>query len=166
MRITKGISYLIAVFPAAFVAVYMLLLSASWGQKMFSFLVSEGKGLDSRVEVWSGALQKLRSSPLLGSYYEVSGGSGVFQMHNSHLDVAVSYGIPVLALLCVLIHKYLHQYGRIYKDKQSYIYILGFACAIMLGIGEAAVFSGGLGLYIFVGTFLLLSNLEKPTVEG
>jgi hypothetical protein len=28
----------------------------------------------------------------------------------------------------------------------------------MIGLGEAALFSGGLGIYIFAGTFLLLRD--------
>ena len=39
--------------------------------------------------------------------------------------------------------------------------MLAFACAIILGIGEAALFSGGLGLYIFVGSLLLLSGYTE-----
>jgi hypothetical protein len=54
----------------------------------------------------------------------------------------------------------MHHRGRSYKQKSSYIYMLAFCCAILLGIGEAAVFAGGMGIYIFVGTFLLLANME------
>ena len=87
-------------------------------------------------------------------------------MHNTHMDIAASYGIPVLILVCVLLVKYLHQQGRVYEDRKGYIYILGFACMIMLGMGEAAVFSGGLGVYIIVGTCLLLSNRkDTPNVQ-
>jgi len=75
------------------------------------------------------------------------------QMHNSHLDIAASYGIPVLILVCVLLARWLRQgRGR---------YMIGFACALLLGLGEAAVFSGGLGIYIFAGLFLLLAKGEK-----
>jgi len=166
MRIGKGVSYLIACFPALFVAGYMMLISSAWLQNLFSFMVGEGKKLDSRVEIWNNALNNLAGSPLIGAYFEMSNGTGMFQMHNSHLDVAVSYGIPVLVLVCVLLQKYLYQRGRIYEDKQNYIYILGFACSIMLGLGEAALFSGGLGLYVFVGTFLLLSDLGSASAKG
>jgi ATP-dependent Lon protease len=87
-------------------------------------------------------------------------GTGKSQMHNSHLDIAASYGIPVLILVCVLLTCYMHHRGRSYTQKSSYIYMLAFCCAILLGIGEAAVFAGGMGIYIFVGTFLLLANME------
>lgn len=161
LYIKNSTAWLIAAFPLLFVVGYMLIVYTPWFQKLFSFLVSEGKNLDSRMRVWEPALQYLANSPLIGSYYHISDGTGMSQMHNSHLDVAASYGIPVLVLVCLLLHNYLHQRGRHYTDKQGYIYILGFACAILLGIGEAALFSGGLSIYIFVGAFLLLADREE-----
>ena len=103
----------------------------------------------------------ISKSPVLGAYFGVSDGSGMSQMHNSHLDIAASYGIPVLAVVCILLRNYVYQGGRVYENKQDYIYILGFACAIILGIGEAALFSGGLGLHVFVGAFLMLSSRDN-----
>ncbi len=46
--------------------------------------------------------------------------------------------------------------------------MLGFGCIILLGIGEAAVFSGGFGLYIFAGMPLLLirtDDFEYPNIS-
>lgn len=160
LRITKGWAMLFAIFPALLVAVYMLMIDSKWILETFSFLVGEGKKLSSRVEIWGQALQFLRGSPVFGAYYEISKGTGSSQMHNTHLDIATSYGIPVLILVCVLLTKYLHQQGRIYDDKNEYIHVLGFACMIALGMGEAAMFSGGLGIYIIAGTSLLLANRE------
>lgn len=156
-------SAVIAVFPAVFMGMYFLIAKLPALQSRFDFLVSEGKGLDSRDRIWIPALDDLVSSPVVGAYHQISDGTGISQMHNTHLDVACSYGIPVLILVCVLLWFYLHQGGRKYTKKSSYIYMLAFACAIILGIGEAALFSGGLGLYIFVGSLLLLSGYEEET---
>lgn len=158
MRISKFWATVIAIFPILFVVVYMGLVYSDWFQKVFSFLVGEGKTLNARALIWARVLQQIETSPLIGAYHQLSEGTGMSQMHNTHLDIAGSYGVPVLVLVCILLRKYLYQRGRIYSDKESYIYILSFACAIMLGIGEAALFSGGLGIYLFVGAFLLLSN--------
>lgn len=158
LRFTKNWATLFAMFPACLVAIYMLLVYNNWIQSVFSFMRKSGKDLDSRVVVWSHALQHLWKAPAFGAYFELSEGTGTFQMHNSHLDIAASYGLPVLVLVCVLLIRYLYQRGRIYENRKDYIYILGFACAILLGMGEAAVFSGGLGIYIFAGMFLLLAN--------
>jgi hypothetical protein len=162
LHIGKIPAMLISTFPALFLTVYISVIYTPWIQKLFAFLVSEGKGLDSRMRLWIQALRHLGESPIVGAYYAISGGTGMSQMHNSHLDIAASYGIPVLVLVCWLLYGYLHQRGRRYADKQSYIYILGFACTIILGIGEAALFSGGLGLYIFGGAFLLLAGRREP----
>lgn len=161
LRISKGWATLFAVFPILLVAGYMLLVRNEWVLKMLSFLVGEGKKLDSRVAVWAPALQCLKESPIFGAYYAVFSSSGHTQMHNSHMDIVVSYGIPVLMLVCVLLTRYLHQNGRVYTNRKGYIYILGFACTILLGMGEAAVFSGGLGLYIMAGASLLLANQQE-----
>ena len=154
---------LISSFPVLFLTVYISIIYTPWMQRLFGFMVGEGKNLDSRMRIWMPALRHLWESPIIGSYYAISEGTGMSQMHNSHLDIAASYGIPVLVLVCLLIYSYLHQRGRRYADKQGFIYILGFACAIILGIGEAALFSGGLSLYIFVGAFLLLANRQEQT---
>lgn len=154
----KGLAAVISIFPALFVGGYLALINMSWVQELLSFITGTGKGLDSRVLIWQQALEYLIQSPLIGAYGQISEGTGAFQMHNTHLDIACSYGIPVLIMVCVLLRNYIYQRGRRYSDKESYIYILGFACAVMLGIGEAALFSGGLGIYIFVGTFLLFVN--------
>lgn len=162
LHIGKIPAMLISTFPALFLTVYISVVYTPWIQKLFVFLVGEGKDLDSRIRIWVPALQRLGESPIVGTYYAISRGTGMSQMHNSHLDIAASYGIPVLVLVCLLLYGYLHQRGRRYADKQGYIYILGFACAIILGIGEAALFSGGLGLYVFAGAFLLLAGRREP----
>ena len=167
LRISKVWAAMIAAFPALLVAVYMTLVSSRWVQELLSFMISEGKGLDSRVRIWGLALRHLWESPVFGAYFEVSGGTGTFQLHNTHLDIAVSYGIPVCLLVCGLLIRYLHQRGRVYENKKRFIYILGFACAILLGMGEAAVFSGGLGINILAGALLLLANpAPQETKDG
>lgn len=156
----KGWATVVSVFPAVFVAVYLAVVETPWIQNIFSFLVGTGKGLNSRVRIWNRALGHLFSSPLVGAYSQISYGTGTSQMHNSHLDIACSYGIPVLILVCVLLWQYLYQKGRRYDNKAEFCYILGFACAIMLGMGEAALFSGGLGIYVLAGGFLLRQREE------
>ena len=160
LRISRFWAFVIAWFPAAFVGVYMLFVYAPWVQKLLSFLVDVGKGLDSRTRIWTESLRFIAESPLIGSYHGISDGTGAIQLHNSHLDIAASYGIPVLAMVCSLLTTYLYQKGRYYEDKESFSYMLAFACAIMLGLGEAALFAGGLGIYIFAGIFLMLSSRE------
>ena len=166
LRITKVGATVFSIAPAVFVMFYMAMVNLPWVQIILDFLVGEGKALTSRHDVWETALTALYSSPLIGAYSQISNGEGALQMHNSHLDIAASYGIVVFLLVCYLLWRYLYQKGRYYNHKSNYVYILGFVCAILLGIGEAALFSGGLGIYVFIGTFLMLANYEKQESIG
>lgn len=166
LRITKFGATVFSIAPALFVMFYMVMVNLPWVQLILDFLVGEGKALTSRHDVWETALTALYSSPLIGAYSQISNGEGASQMHNSHLDIAASYGIIVFLLVCYLLWRYLYQKGRYYNHKSNYVYILGFVCAILLGIGEAALFSGGLGIYVFIGTFLMLANYEKQESIG
>ena len=42
----------------------------------------------------------------------------------------------------------------------QFICQMGFAALLMSGIGEAMVFSGGQGIYIFCGVILMLANYD------
>lgn len=164
LHLGKWASGLIAFFPALFAAAYMYLISADWLHRLFSFLVEEGKGLDSRTKVWGRALDYIVQSPLMGSYYQIYRDTGGAQMHNTHLEMAASYGLVVLVLVCVLIAGYIYRSGRKHMTKQGMSYLLGFCGSVMMGMGEAAVFSGGLGIYIFAGAFLLMANASEVDV--
>ncbi len=153
---------LIACFPAVFAGLYMALINNRLIQKVFGFLNSEGKKLNSRVKVWKPAMEAIESSPVFGGYYRISDGTGVSQMHNTHLDIAASYGIPVMLLVCVLLTLYIRQGGKNHKSQISLLYMVGFCCALTLGIFEAAVFSGGMAVYVFAGVFLLLGTIHTP----
>lgn len=166
--IWKWVMAVSAMMPIIVVMCYMQMLSQTWFQNMFSFMTGEGKGLDSRYFIWSSALSLLRESPVFGTYYEASGGAGYSQMHNTHLDIAVSYGVLTMILVCIFLYIVMQRVQERPDDgmekKKSYrsVALIGFICAILLGSGEAALFSGGLGIYIYAGVFLLNFDRETP----
>lgn len=164
-RISRFWACVLAIFPGVFAAVYINLINSRWIQNRLGFLVSMGKSLDSRLTAWNPAIEGIKSSPIIGAYSQISNGTGMSQMHNTHIDIACSYGIPILIMVCILLAKYFYQNGKIYYHKENFIYILGFACVILLGMGEAALFSGGLGVYVFAGAFLMLAE-KKETDQG
>lgn len=137
--------------PAVFAIAYLWLLPTL--QPWLEHLGRDGKGLDSRWEIWQQAWQAVATSPIFGAYDTVSQGTGMFQLHNSHLDLAASYGVPVLVLVCVLLRRWLKCCVGVYTAAA--------VGAVLLGCGEAAVFSGGLGIYILAGLPLLLAKEEK-----
>ncbi len=165
LTISKAAAAVVCVFPLVFAIVYTEVIFDEKLQNALDFLVDVGKHLDSRVGVWNRAWELTGQSPIIGAYSQASNGTGSTQLHNTHMDIMASYGIPVLVLVCVFMYMLIRARGKRYADKESYVYMLGFICTTTLGMGEAALFSGGLGIYIFMGVLLLLSNQAREEQE-
>lgn len=160
----KTVSKIVAVWPLLFAGIYILLMQLPGMVKLFSFLGSAGKKLTSRMEIWSHALRHWTSSPIFGAYAQASNGTGVSQYHNTHIDILVSYGPIVLCIVCFVLYSLIYFNGK-RQSRQQFILTIGFICAIVLGVGEAAIFSGGLGVYLYAGAFLLLRNDCQPETD-
>lgn len=152
LRMTKPLAAVTALLPLLFAVCYLLAVRWDWVHKWFAFLAGEGKNIDSRVNLWEFALGHFASSPLVGAYSQISFGTGLSQLHNTHLDVLASYGVLVFGLLWGFL-------GRIlYRARGGGLCLLAFVCVLLSGVGEGMLFSGGLGIYIYGGIFLMLAG--------
>jgi len=158
-RLPSLIAFLASWWPLVFAWLYLQIVDARWLVRLLSAFISEGKLLDSRVWLWNSALRTFLQSPIIGAYSQISGGTGHSQMHNSHVDILSSYGPVVLVLACGLRMRILRN-CRI-TSYVKVIYLLGAMSVIFLGMGEAALFSGGLSLYIIGIGMLFMANAEK-----
>lgn len=154
-RLPDWACLLVGIFPLLFALCYLGVVQSPWVQRWFGFWISEGKALDSRTQIWLFAWKQFCGSPLLGNYSRLSGNFGVLQMHNSHLDVLVSYGTPVLLVLWMFLTQLLKG-GK----PRGQLCQRGFAALLLSGMGEAMLFSGGLGIYIFAGILRMLANYD------
>lgn len=161
IRLNRVVSGLIGTFPLTFAVIYMAVINNEWINNTFSFLVTLGKGLDSRVKIWVPGWEIFLENPIFGACHEIMARTEMSHLHNTHLDVAGSYGIVVLVLVCVYLSALLYRGGKGFP-RERFVYILGFIAVIVMGMGEAALFSGGLSLYIFMGSFLMLANQRRP----
>ena len=156
LRVSTTAAVVLTGAPLVFALGYLKLASSSWAEQTFSFLIGEGKGLDSRMDVWSLAVNAFRQSPLVGAYSQISGGTGASQMHNSHLDLLASYGVAVFVLTWLFLILQLRGGG----GRWSFCCRLCFASLLLAGLGEAMLFSGGMGVYLFGGIFLMLKKAD------
>lgn len=148
----------ISILPFIFAIVYQIIMKYGLNITGLDFLVSEGKSLSSRQTIWEDAFLLMRDHPMIGNYGFIHK-SNIQQMHNSHLDVATTYGLPVLLLVCVLLYCVLsHTMKHNSNDAKSYLSTWGFVSVLLLGIGEAALFSGGLSFYLLVGGLATIAN--------
>lgn len=162
-RLPRWTALSISGFPLVFFLSYMAVVYSKLFNFLFAFLVGQGKSLGSRVRVWLPAMEGLLESPIIGAYSQISKGTGSGQMHNTMLELAAAYGLPLMLLMIGLLAIYLYQNGRSYTEKSRFVGIITFAGALTLGIGEAAMVAGGLGLHILMGTFLLLARRPERT---
>lgn len=154
-------AFVITVFPLLFAALYLLVENSPSISAAFEFLASEGKGLDSRITIWQNALQEFKHSPIIGAYSTISEGRGFSQMHNTHIDILVSYGCIVFVAVTRFLYKIIYSIGKALTSYGEKLYFAAFTATYLMGIGEAALFSGGIGIYLCIGVFLILAKNKK-----
>ena len=162
----KWLFAFVSVFPLLFVGAYMASVGNEDLMQAFSFLSGEGKGLGSRTFIWQDALDRFWESPIFGAYSQLSNGSGMSQMHNTHMDILASYGIVVLILTCVFLYLIMARSWDGGNRATRVVGVVAFECVIMLCVGEAALFAGGLAVYVFMGYFLLYANQASESLPG
>lgn len=150
---------IMAVWPLLFAIIYMFVVRVPIISRIFSFMISEGKGITSRYRLWALAFENVYYSPVIGAYSQISLGTGESQMHNTHIDIMASYGVIVLVLVCIFIYYLLMKRISAYENKDNVLYNIAFASILLIGMGEAALFSGGIGIYLFVGMFSLSNGV-------
>lgn len=157
----QQILVLIVVLPIVLVFIYQYLLNSAWFLDMFSFMVSEGKGLDARLKVWQPALEIVQKNFVFGDYSGVSNGTGVSQLHNTHLDVLGSYGFLPL----ILFMRQLFVVGKktilSCTSYFNYCAICGYLAIIVTGGFEAAVVAGSMGMNTLTIGLIVLANYKS-----
>lgn len=154
----KVFKVVVTLFPLLFAIIYMKVIDLINQNGALAFMVGEGKGLDSRQDVWNSAFELFEKSPIFGSYGELLTSSEFPQMHNSHINVLVSYGLIVFVLVMIFLFVVLSRSIKNGRGNQGALSVWAFIVCLILGSGEAILFSGGLSFYLLVGQFLLLSN--------
>ena len=159
ITISPKISMIIILMPLVLALVYLELHEIGLIDKLFSFFdFGEGKSLNSRVYIWTAGLSGFKKNPILGDYYGISNGLGMSQMHNTHIDILASYGVLPFVLFIILLHNGIKEVIPSANTKFSRIALFAFYAVILEGTFEAALVSGGVGLYIMSFGFLLLAK--------
>ena len=152
---------IIVILPIIIVMLYHTMLENATFQKAFSFMVSEGKGLNARTLVWDFATEKLRHGWFLGDYSGISNGTGMSQMHNTHLDVLCSYGIVPFVMFILILRRITISVSREVFTFEQHVALCAFLSVLLFGIFEASLFSGCSGLNYLTGAFLVLARHRK-----
>lgn len=150
-KYSKGLLFGVAVLPILFLIMYLSAFSVLSENKFFLQFAMEGKGIDSRYEMWTATLYNLKGKLLTGSYCSLAG-----NVHNSHLVILASYGVIVLILTIIFLYKVMRNVNNQCDSFFQKMCLAAFFVTIFMGIGEGALFSGAVGLYIPSCIYLLL----------
>ena len=90
-----------------------------------------------------------------GDYANLDGNA-----HNSHMVLLCSFGIVILILTIIFTYNITIEISKKAKNKFQTLCLAAFYASIFMGFGEGALYSGGLGLYILCGIFLVLANSD------
>ncbi len=158
-KYSRALTFVVVIFPFVFSILYMQLVDTEFMQ-WFEFLESEGKSLTSRERIWEYVFAIIEKNPIFGNYYIATGGSGLSNLHNIHLDTMASYGIIVFAFTVWIMVAVLNKIGEGVK-RWGIVEISAFYAVILSGTFEAALFSGSQGVYFLVGGFLMMVKHHK-----
>ncbi|MBQ3356277.1 MAG: hypothetical protein IJG45_04100 [Oscillospiraceae bacterium] len=161
-RYSKVFVIFLLLLPLIFIPLYFWLVDPVTENGWLDFLVSEGKQLDSRLTIWNRAIRYLNvgSGWLFGNYPYLQG-----NLHNAYMVLLGSYGtltlISVLGymilIVCQVNEKTHSSFGR--------YCLAGFLAGMLLGIGEGAFFSGGVGLSLVITFFLFMARGDLDTKQ-
>lgn len=155
LRFLKGFNFLVNITPIAFVAFYLTFIDAIIKKGWLDFLISSGKTLTSRVGVWKEVLEGIGNDWLFGNYVVGSGNA-----HNSQLVLLAGYGIIGLVLTITYTYKMTTAISNRITGKFQLYALTAFFAVIFMGFGEGALYSGGVGLYLLCGGFIILANSD------
>jgi hypothetical protein len=152
-------------YPMLFALGYIFLFEAGILESNREMIEYGEKANDSRIEIWKYALAYFEAHPIIGGYSIIEGGRGSFQLHNTHLDTLASYGIINYLLFAYYHIKICLQANSKCTTLLTSFALAGFIGLIASGAAEASLYANGMGLYIFVASFLMMSNF-RDNEEG
>lgn len=148
----------VAFIPILFSTLYMMVVNTDVFNKLFSFIISDGKGLSSRYEVWRLTIEIIKNNPITGSYFDVNNTLMLTNTHNTHFHIIASYGViaylPFAFINCFTFTKA----NRICSNKLSTCAMIATASILLIGMAESLIFSGSTGLFMFLGLFMVMAH--------
>lgn len=153
----KWMITLISVLPFIFVFIYIMFASSVTIDVSFG-IENAGKSVMTRQSIWAPIVNDFFHYFLFGDYYGISNGTGVSQMHNTHLDVYASYGIIALIIYIMLLRHVLWKTYVNTSSRYQRLAFYAFIASMVIGTFEASYVAGSGGLFILTNGYILLAN--------
>lgn len=160
----KNVCFGLSILPFVFVFIYLTYVSALTIDVSFGMQES-GKTTGTRIHVWKPIIEDFFHYLLFGDYYGISEGTGMSQMHNTHLDVFASYGIIPLIIYCRVLYKIILKSARTISNRIQALGLFAFVSNIGSWSFEASFVAGSGGLFLLTSGFLLIVSYIPPQAK-
>jgi hypothetical protein len=160
----KYVCFGLSVLPFVFVFIYLTYVSTLTIDVSFG-MEESGKSSGTRIHVWKPIIDEFFHYLLFGDYYGISEGTGMSQMHNTHLDVYASYGIIPLIIYCRVLYKIILKSARNISNRIQAFGLFAFVSNIASWTFEASFVAGSGGLFLLTSGFLLIASYSPSQAK-
>ncbi|MGM9794700.1 MAG: O-antigen ligase family protein [Candidatus Aphodosoma sp.] len=156
-RLKKWQIWLWSLSPLLFAILYVQLIGSIDFDTSFG-MESSGKDNTTRLSVWNSSFNTFWDWALLGAYSSVESIVKFSHVHNTHLDVWMSYGVVPFILFLFLLYKVTWVSYEQANTRFQQMSLYAFMACFIQGFFEASLMSGSAGLFLLSFGFLLISN--------
>lgn len=157
IKIKKWMALSISIVPFVFVFIY-LAYASNLSADVAMGVEDAGKSSTTRIPIWKPIIDNFWHYFIIGDYYGISNGTGMSQMHNTHLDVYASYGILPLILYVRIIYLVICQSVRNSCSRFQRISVYAFIACMVSCMFEASLVAGSAGMFFLTIGFLAFAN--------
>lgn len=156
-KLKKWMTLVIAIMPFVFVFIYLSNVG-DFSTDVSMGIENAGKSSMTRVSVWKPIVTDFWHYFMIGDYYGISNGTGMSQLHNTHLDVYASYGFIPLVLYITILYKVIRHSAKFYFTRFQRVSLYAFVACMVSCTFEACFVAGSAGLFLLTIGFLVLAN--------
>lgn len=156
-RLKKWQIWLWSISPLIFAIIYVMFIGSIDFDTSFGMKAS-GKDNTTRLAVWNSSFKTFWDWVLFGAYSSIESIVKFSHVHNTHLDVWMSYGIVPFILFVILLYKITLASNNQANTRFQRMSLYAFMACFIQGFFEASLMSGSAGLFLLSFGFLLLSN--------
>ena len=158
-RLKKWMSLAISILPFIFVFAYLSYVN-DFSLDVSMGVENAGKSSETRIPIWEPIVDNFWHYLIIGDYYGISDGTGMSQLHNTHLDIYASYGITTLILYIIILYNAICTSIKNANSRFQRVSLYAFISCIISCMFEASFVSGSAGLFLLTIGFLILANSD------
>lgn len=154
-RIYNWLCALVILVPLIFALFYLLMSKTDFLQSVFGVFSKASKGVGSRINVWTMAIERFGSNWLFGAYYNN-------HTENELLSVLSTYGGPALVLCCAYFFSLILKINKKGNSVVNKVGIIAFLAYLLSGFADGYYLTtGSAGTFILCAAIIAIASFKE-----